>query len=366
MEKNNIKVLIVDDSRVFRSMIEQALQGEKNIEVAGSVRNGVKAIEFIKSNPVDIVTLDLEMPDMDGLQTLEQIRAINASGRSDNEIGVIMVSAYTQKGADITIKALEAGAFDFITKPDSKNYEDNIVSLQRQLISKLRSFGTRRLRADTVLTPEVSDTNIVRTSARRTPASIKAVLIGVSTGGPRALLNILPDLSAKIHLPVFIVQHMPPTFTRSLAGSLDAKCRHTVIESDGNNIVQRDYIYIAPGGKHMQLKNSHNNGTITVINEDPPENGCRPSVDVLFRSAPDVYAGNVVAVILTGMGVDGTEGLRPLKERGAYVIAQDKESSVVWGMPGSAVNAGLVDKVLPLGKIPDWIENVVYNKSGTT
>lgn len=375
-----LKILIVDDSRIFRSIIEEALKGEVDLQVIGSVRNGEKAIEFIKSSPPDLVTLDVEMPEMDGLETLEAIQEINESNPDRPDIGVIMVSAFTSKGADITINALHAGAFDFVTKPEGKDVAENISSLRSQLLVKIRHFAVKRISSRVGrsvsrpaitpfrrplikdVRPKIVAPPIGRGTVHRAPTAIKAVLIGVSTGGPRALADMLPELSDKVDLPFFIVQHMPPTFTQSLANSLDSRCRHRVIESLDNDVVQNGYIYIAPGGRHMLLHKNSTGRIVTILNQDPPENGCRPSVDVLFRSAVNVYGGDVVAIILTGMGADGTKGLVPLKLEGAYAIVQDKETSVVWGMPGSAVEAGYVDEILPLNRIPDAVTSVIQRK----
>ncbi len=372
----DLKVLIVDDSRIFRSVIEKILNDAKRIKVVGSVRNGEKAIEFIKTNPVDIVTLDQEMPDMDGLETLKAIQQFNSENKPAADIGVIMISAFTVKGAEITMKALEEGAFDFIAKPEGEDMEENIAVLQRQLTVKLHNFATNRLGRKKVAPVSATmpiakakvetktDSEEKKKKIEYAPASanVRAVLIGVSTGGPKALLQMLPGLSEKIDLPIFIVQHMPPTFTQSLAKSLDAKCRHTVIEGLHNDLIKNDHIYVAPGGKHMVLTRDANKQIITALTDEPPENGCRPSVDVLFRSAPAIFRGDLVAIILTGMGNDGTKGLEPLKQAGAHVIAQDEKTSVVWGMPGSVVNAGLADKELPLDDIPEAVYRFTQNK----
>ncbi len=363
---NKLKVLVVDDSRIFRSLIEKILQTEDSVEIVGSVRNGVKAIEFIKSNHVDLVTLDLEMPEMDGLETLERIQEINSKDASSNHIGSIMVSALTHKGAEITINALERGAFDFITKPEFKTMEENVTSLKRQLGFKIRDFTLNIMKKKRL--GIVPRTKIVHNKVEKQPdkiigiakkkdrsSSVKAILIGVSTGGPKALLQVMPKITEKIDLPIFIVQHMPPTFTLSLANSLNTTCQHTVVEGKHLGVVQKNHAYIAPGGRHMQLKKNLNGEIITALTDTPPENGCRPAVDVLFRSAPAVFGGNLIAIILTGMGSDGTKGLEPLKQVGTHVIAQDEETSVVWGMPGSVVKAGLADRILPLDEIPDAV-----------
>lgn len=188
----------------------------------------------------------------------------------------------------------------------------------------------------------------------------KAVLIGVSTGGPKTLSQLIPELTEKIDIPILIVQHMPPQFTEALANSLDQKSRYTITEGREGEVVNPKRAYIAPGGKHMIVSKSPlNSQTIIKLNTQPPEENCRPSVNVLFRSAAQVFGGDVIALILTGMGSDGTKGLGPLKRAGAYIIAQDEATSVVWGMPGSAVNSGYVDETLPLEKITDSIAKLV-------
>lgn len=352
-----IKILIVDDSRIFRSAIQEVLCHETNIDIVGSVWNGIKALEFIKSNPVDLVTLDVQMPDMDGLQTLEAIQEIN-SGRPDSEqIGVIMLSSHTQKGADITVKALEMGAFDFIPKPEHGDFRDNITKLCQQLIDKIHQY-LKKTHPSAQAGRKISRQSVILEKEKIPSLSIgvNAILIGVSTGGPKALAEILPPLCEQVDVPIFVVQHMPPTFTESLARSLDSKCRYTVIEAGHNNIARPIHVYIAPGGRHMELVGEKASKQVRIkINDDPPLKGCRPSVDVLFESAAKIYGKNSIAVILTGMGTDGTAGAEILKSKGARIIAQDEKSSVVWGMPGSIINSGLADNVISLAEIPQAI-----------
>ncbi len=363
-----LKVLIVDDSQVFRSMVEEILRAERGIEVVGSVKNGAEAIEFIKTNPPDLVSLDYEMPRMDGYQTLKAIQRMNEEKRFKNDIGVIMVSSFTTRSADITMKSLDLGAFDFVTKPIDGSRKENIAFLRSQYLVKIRHYATSRIcgrRERTKLNSAAppaglsTKTAISRAGVNIRPkvalSSIKAILIGVSTGGPKALFDMVPGLSAIVKLPIFIVQHMPPEFTLSLAKTLDEKCRHKVMECNGHNIAQNDNIIIAPGGKHMELKVDSLGRVIAATNLNPPENACRPAVDVMFRSAARIYGGDVIAIILTGMGADGVKGLQILKRAGAFAIAQDEESSVVWGMPGSAVAAGVADEVLPLTMIPGYV-----------
>jgi two-component system chemotaxis response regulator CheB len=359
---NKIRILIVDDSLVFRHAVEDALKNEPDMHIAGSVRNGVKALEFLKDNQVDIVTLDIEMPDIDGLQTLDQIIEINKEN-DIHSIGVLMLSGLNSSGVNATIDALERGAFDFVKKPVCSNEKECIDKLHRELVPRIRQFmktdktgkqhsaialaGVAAVRAATV------STSLHERCSYKGIA--KAIIIGVSTGGPKALSEMLPLLCSKTTLPILIVQHMPPVFTASLADSLSKKCMHSVKEAqDGEQILPR-HVYIAPGGKHMLVSyNSKGNESIS-INDLPPENGCRPSVDILFRSAATIYGGDCISVILTGMGTDGTHGLRPLNRCGAWVIVQDETTSVVWGMPGSALENGLVDEVVPLMGIPDAI-----------
>lgn len=252
-----IKLLIVDDSRIFRGVLEQGVTGEPDFRIIGSVMNGRKAIELIRKERPDIVSLDVEMPEMNGLETLREIRRINRADPSVRAIGVIMLSSFTQKGAETTIAALEQGAFDFIAKPTDSDISQNIHSLTRQLVAKSRLFvgksrnGKRasHYKAPTHCSPAVRPLG-------RATAKVQAIVIGVSTGGPNALQKMLPQLCATTDLPICIVQHMPPTFTRSLAKSLDGKCVHMVVEAEAGMIIQRGHVYIAPGGKHFLVKKS--------------------------------------------------------------------------------------------------------------
>jgi two-component system chemotaxis response regulator CheB len=348
------RVLIVDDSRIFRAALEAALADEAGVRVVGSVFSGEKALEFLQSSPTDVVTLDVEMPGLDGLQTLEAIQRLNAARPPGAEIGVVMVSAFTRRGADVTVRALQAGAFDFITKPSGPCAEACLSALREHLAPRIHLFLARRARG---ASRESSGGLLPRSTlhAPRSTRAARAVLIATSTGGPRALEALLPELARRIDLPVLVVQHMPPQFTRSLADNLARQSGLPVVEaSDGERVRPRG-VYLAPGGKHLLLRAFGTGELRTVLNDQPPENGFRPSADVLFRSAAAALGGAVVAVVLTGMAcetvADGTAGLGPLKRAGAHVIAQDEATSVVWGMPGSAVRAGLVDEVLPLGAI---------------
>jgi two-component system chemotaxis response regulator CheB len=351
---DSARVLIVDDSRIFRAALERSLEGEDGITIVGSVHSGEKALEFIRATPPDVVTLDVEMPGMDGLQTLREIERFDATRPACARIGVIMVSAFTKRGADVTVQALRAGAFDFVTKPSSPDEKTSQAQMRQQLACKIRLYMASRPRSvptATVLGPAQG----VRPPRDR---PLRAVLIAASTGGPRALETILPDLCRRIDLPILVVQHMPAQFTLSLAENFARICDGGVVEaSDGEPILPKT-IYIAPGGRHLLLR-ADAGRLLAGLNEQPPENGCRPSADVLFRSAATVLGGDAAAVVLTGMGADGTAGLRALKRTGGYIIAQDEATSVVWGMPGSVVAAGLADEVVPLEKITAAVTAVV-------
>jgi two-component system, chemotaxis family, protein-glutamate methylesterase/glutaminase len=350
------RVLIVDDSRIFRAALAEALTGEEAV-VVGSVFSGEKALEFLRSTPADVATLDVEMPGLDGLQTLEAIQRLNASRPPEQEIGVLMVSAFTQRGADVTVRALQAGAFDFVAKPSGPSAEANRAELRRQLISQIRLFMAQRPGRASAQTAQTRPGS-AHPRRERPRVAARAILVASSTGGPRALDALLPDLRRLVDLPVLIVQHMPPPFTRSLAESLSRRVGASVIEATDGEPIRPETVYIAPGGRHLVLR-AQGGRLLTGLNDQPPENHCRPSADVMFRSAAAALGGDAVAVVLTGMDCDGTAGLRPLKRAGAYVIAQDEATSVVWGMPGNVVRAGLADEVLPLGDVASAVQALV-------
>lgn len=359
-----ITVLIVDDSRLFRTALEEALGSRPDIVVVGSVFSGAKALDFIRSSPPHIVTLDVEMPGMDGLATLAQIQALNATRPASEAVGVIMVSAFTRRGADVTVKALEAGAFDFVTKPAGPSPEANLATLRDEVLPRIRAYARQRLRvagpSTAVPRPRVQRT--AKPPKARRPVVIRAIVIGASTGGPRALATVLPDLCARVAVPILVVQHMPRDFTRSLAESLARRTGRSVIEAADGLPLTSAPVFIAPGGKHLVLRGPAH-APVLGLSDAPPENGCRPSADVLFRSAAAVFGRETLAVILTGMGRDGTAGLGAIGRAGGYIIAQDETSSVVWGMPGSAVEAGLADEVLPLPDIARAVAAVVAPKT---
>ena len=364
------KILIVDDSRVFRSILEKMIATIPGVQVVGTADSGTTAIEFLKRHSVDLMTLDVEMPEMDGLATLKKMLACKNELKSAPD--VLMISSLTRTGSDITLKALECGAFDFIAKPPPE-VPNSQESLKRMLLITVSAWVSRKNRG--IVKPSVYAQPGVRSSkpgsGTAAPAShsftyslakpsahtkpVMAIVIGVSTGGPKSLADMLPKLCSMTNLPILLVQHMPPNFTKSLADSLNAKCSHSVVEGLPGTIVQEKTVYIAPGGCHMVV-NTKGAHFVLDNNQEPPENGCRPSVDVLFRSAAQAYpTDSLVGVILTGMGNDGTPSLQYLKNKTAYLIAQDEESSVVFGMPRAAAATGLMDKVVSLMRIPEAI-----------
>jgi two-component system chemotaxis response regulator CheB len=375
-----VRVLVADDAVLFRRLLGDVLASMPGVEVVGSAANGKIALQKVQELKPDLLTLDIEMPEMDGLAVLDAL-----SGKGERAVEVIVVSAISRRGGDLTMRALEKGAFDFITKPDATGPGQGRAALLAELAPRIRAVRHRlEVRAllrgasaparpavqapKAVPEPAPADPSLDRIASRMqnpsNPAKPEMVLIGVSTGGPVALAQLLPGLPRDIGVPILIVQHMPPIFTKSLAESLAAKCAVRVREAIDGESPQPNTVYIAPGGRQMRLAVGPESRPVIELTDDSPENNCRPAVDYLFRSAASRFPGRAMAVILTGMGCDGTLGLRLLKRHGCFVIAQDEGSSVVWGMPKAAVDAGVVDVVLPLGAIAGRIALAVRGGLG--
>jgi two-component system, chemotaxis family, protein-glutamate methylesterase/glutaminase len=352
-----LRILVVDDTALFRRIISDALALLPDVEVVGTAPNGKIAIERAVSLSPDLITLDIEMPEMDGLETLDALR------QRGLKCGVIVVSAFTRKGGDLTIRALERGAFDFITKPEGGNQVSTLTALSNALAPIIRAYQRHLeirsiLKSGSHLVQEpmaVASPPPPRLEIRPAIKKSDLVLIGVSTGGPNALAELLPALPARFPVPVLVVQHMPPMFTQSLANSLAAKCKLSVKEVENGETMLPSTVYIAQGGRHMKIAPGPGGETVLRVTDDPLENNCRPSVDTLFRSVANHFSGNATAVIMTGMGSDGVLGLRLLKRKNARVIAQDQASCVVFGMPGEAIKAGVVDVVAPLDRLAEEI-----------
>jgi two-component system chemotaxis response regulator CheB len=338
----------VDDSVVIRRLLSDVVAADPQMEVAGYAANGQIALAMLDQVSPDIVTLDVEMPVMDGLATLKEIRI-----RRKN-LPVIMFSTLTERGAEATINCLAAGASDYVTKP--ANVGSFAVSKERireALLPEIRALCghvTQPAQTDVIVRP-------ARTPIKKPLSTerIEVVAVGCSTGGPNALAEILPALPADFPVPILIVQHMPPAFTRFLAQRLNTSSKLQVKEAEEGALVEPGTVWIAPGGHHMTAVRE---GTAVRLhtNQDSPENSCRPSVDVLFRSLAKVYnRSTVLAVVLTGMGQDGLRGCEHLADIGSHIVVQDEPSSIVWGMPGFVAKAGLADAVLPLPQLAPYI-----------
>jgi two-component system chemotaxis response regulator CheB len=340
------RILVVDDSAVIRKVLSNLLASDPEIVVAGTAGNGNQALARIPEVKPDLVTLDIEMPGMDGLETLVEIRKLYP------KLPVIMFSTLTERGATATLDALARGASDYVTKPSHSGGSDTSRErVREELIRKIKSLCAVRV-------PRPRPWPTPTLVSARPQARIDVVAIGTSTGGPNALTELIPQLPADFPVPIVIVQHMPPLFTRLFADRLNTLTRLEVQEGKEGQKLQRGQVWIAPGDHHMTVVRK---GTEIVlgINRGPQENSCRPAVDVLFRSVAQTYGANVLAVVLTGMGVDGTRGSTVIREAGGEVIVQDEASSVVWGMPGSVVAANLADRIYPLGGIvPEVVRRV--------
>lgn len=337
---NRIRVLIVDDSVVVRRVLTKIFESTPDIEVAGIAATASIGIQKISQVQPDVVVLDVEMPEMGGIEAVTHIR----SGWP--RLPVLMCSSLTERGAEVTVRALAAGATDYVAKPSSLGAET--PDFASELVTKVRALAGRRSvtpPARPVLVPRASGAIPAMSAAR---GSIDALTIGCSTGGPSALAAIFSKLPP-LPVPIFIVQHMPPLFTRMLAERLNSSAT-PVVEGSAGHAVVAGTAYIAPGGSHMTVERS-GAGAVLALNQDPPENSCRPAVDVLFRSVAQLYRENVLGVVLTGMGHDGQRGAERIVGAGGLMIVQDAASSVVPSMPMSVANAGYADAVVPLDQI---------------
>lgn len=342
-----IRVLVVDDSVVVRRMVSDVLAADAGLEVAGTAANGKIALAKISQVNPDIIILDVEMPEMDGIAALVAIRKISRF------LPVIMYSTLTQRGAEATLEALAKGATDYVTKPSNVgSVAQGLECIRTQLIPKIKAICSGASGVSNLVPSATSAGSALARprDARRPQERVDIVAIGVSTGGPNALAVLVPSLPSDLPVPVVIVQHMPPVFTRLLAERLSAKSQLRVEEGYSGAVLRPGGVWIAPGDYHMTVANEAD-GRGLQIRQGPPENSCRPAVDVLFRSVAEVYNAHALAVEMTGMGQDGLRGCEQIRERGGQVLAQDQASSVVWGMPGFVANAGLADRILPLNQL---------------
>ncbi|WP_097025911.1 protein-glutamate methylesterase/protein-glutamine glutaminase [Clostridium peptidivorans] len=351
-----VKVLVVDDSALMRKIISDMINSEKNMEVVGIARNGqdfLKKLEDIKPN---VVTLDVEMPIMNGIEALKELKRRNIN------IPVIVLSSISKECSELTMECLENGAFDFIAKP-SGSISLDIDKVENELISKINlayekcqdgcSFEEIRS-ISKELSIELNEEN--KTIPKKAFTNkVAALVIGTSTGGPKALHEVVSNLPDDLGIPVFVVQHMPATFTKAFAERLNTKCKITVVEAYDGQVVLNNVVYIAPGGFHMEVgkdKKIH-------LNKEPTIWGVRPAVDKLFKSAAVVYKEKLLSVVLTGMGKDGAEGTIEVKKNGGITISEDKSTSIIYGMPKAAFETGMVDMVLRLDKVASEIVKLV-------
>jgi len=377
------RVLIVDDSVTVRKLLSDLIAAQPDLEVAGVAPNGRIALAKIPQVCPDVVTLDIEMPELDGLETLVEIR------KTHPLLPVIMFSSLTERAATATLEALARGANDYVTKPSgASGLAGAMQRVRDELVPKLRHFGGQSIPTSGAPPLGVSRAPLLATSAvpprvtwaapaavrsgapiaggslgppmpnagpptgRRAKAGIDIVALGCSTGGPNALGQLFAQLRPSLPVPIVITQHMPPVFTRLLAERLTASTPFTVHEARNGDVLVPGQAWLAPGDHHLCLYRAGNEVRIRLT-EDPPENSCRPSVDVMFRSVSAVYGGRVLGVVLTGMGQDGLRGCQELHDLGAEIVVQDQASSVVWGMPGLVARAGLASAIVPIGRVAD-------------
>jgi two-component system chemotaxis response regulator CheB len=361
------RVLIVDDSAVFRKVLQTALDKHPGIRVVGTAANGKEALRLVRTLRPHVMILDVEMPEMNGLETLDELR------RQHLDPGVIMFSSFTSQGAATTLETLAKGAFDFVTKPTGAGtFAKTVARIKEDLVPKIEAYSRSIRVAQTEKTVHTAaptlSRGVTRQATNRTPGPVarsvteaqkparrigfapEVVAIGISTGGPNALNEVIPRFPKTFPLPILLVQHMPPVFTSQLADRLNKRSQLRVVEAKDEMPVEAGTVYVAPGDYHMEVEAGTDQRLIRT-NQGPPVNSCRPSVDVLFHSVAEVYGQRAIAVVMTGMGQDGLGGSRELKKKGALVLAQDKDSSVVWGMPRFVVEEGLADRIMSLSDI---------------
>lgn len=406
----NLKVLVVDDTIFYRQLLSKLIEEMADIDLMGVASNGKIALKKIELSPPDLVLMDMAMPEMDGLEALERIKADHPG------VEVIMVSGVDRESATLTVKALEMGALDFISKPRSSSPDAAVEQLRSELTPLIalamtmkysgkttrisgetppgdnpgsddplfstapRSHGTSQkkqahLPVKSPVLPSLNSSAPIQShpkipisSSDILPVTVKkhdirrridVVAIGVSTGGPNTLKQIIPRICRELPVPILTVQHMPPVFTASLAESLNRISAITVVEGKAEEPLKNGTMYIAPGGRHMVVRKGEDSVIKLGLVDAPPAHNCRPAVDVLFRSIAMVFGGNVLTVILTGMGHDGLSGVAAIRRKGGYSLAQDEKSSVVWGMPGAVVEAGEADEIHAEEHIADRIMELV-------
>jgi two-component system chemotaxis response regulator CheB len=352
--------MVVDDSVVVRGLLSRWVSQHGSMEVIGTASNGRLALDKLETLDPDAIVLDLDMPELDGIAALPLIL------RKRPNVSVLVTSTLTARNAEISLKCLSLGAVDYLPKPESNRDLTTSQSFRHELVAKLDAIGTARRRRGARPSEPPAGTGRLRRVAQpalRVPTAPRCIVIGASTGGPQAIAQLLGDIGPVVdRVPVLIVQHMPPIFTAVFAEHLKNQTGHVVREPfDGERLLPGT-VYIAPGGRHMGVTRINGHPAVR-LDDGPPVNYCRPAVDVLFQEAAEVFGSSALAVILTGMGSDGTRGARVLSDAGATIVAQDEASSIVWGMPGNVVRAGLANAVLPLSDISGAMKDLMRERS---
>lgn len=356
MSNQPVRVFLVDDSAILRGLLRKLLEETSDIEIVATASNGQNAINKLKEITADVIVLDIEMPVMDGLTALPHLLDI------DPTVKVIVASSLSDRSANISLLALEAGATDFLAKPSSSvaGESNSANDFKKDLTEKILTLGKLSQKAKQRSgdkQPEKPSKTAEFSVERVIGFAPKILAIGSSTGGPQALMTLFKNLDAsRIHVPVVLTQHMPPTFTRTLAEHITTQTGFPVKEAADGDILEAGKGYLAPGDYHMGFKREDKSQPLTVVlNQGPPVNYCRPAVDVMLDSLLSFYHGSILSVILTGMGHDGLEGCKKVKSNGGVVIAQDKETSVVWGMPAAVHEAGICNATVPIDRVSDAI-----------
>lgn len=334
------KVIVVDDSAFMRMIISDMIESTDRYKVIARFKNGKELIDKVEEYKPDIITLDVEMPIMDGLTTLRELK------KKDKKYSVIMLSSLTKKGSITTMQCLEAGAVDFVEKANGSNRENMKAELINKIDAILESQGMSKVK--------IVHKNVEIKGHKK----IDAVIVGASTGGPRALQQMLSKIDGDINIPVFVVQHMPKGFTKAFAERLNKICNLKVVEAEDGMVIEKNTIYIAQGGYHMTV----GDGKRIKLNEEPAIWGVRPAVDKLFESAVKIYKGNLVSAILTGMGRDGATGCELVKDAGGVTISEDQSTCTIYGMPKAAYETGKIDLVLPLQEIGNNINKIIKGR----
>ena len=343
---NKVRVVVVDDSPFMRKLLSDMINKDSNLQVVAQFRNGKELIEKIDDIKPDIITLDLEMPILNGLDTLRELKKRN---KKEN---IIILSSLAGDGSKHTIECLEYGAIDFIEKPYGGNFLD-IYKIEKLLISKIYAIIENKVHVRKSIKKHIESNGINYRNK-----SIDVLLIGASTGGPKALQEILSNINIDIGIPILVVQHMPKGFTKAFAERLNSLCKLRIVEAVDKMALEKNTVYIAQGGFHMTVDDRKN----IRLNEDELICGVRPSINKLFESAVKVYGSNILSVILTGMGRDGAYGTELVKDSGGITIAEDESTCVIYGMPKAAYETGKVDIVLPLSKIGQEITSIVRRR----